>query len=195
MPASARRASEDATHSRPQATAYPATIESAIVRLSDFLAYLGRDVEDAVLLGCISPDELPADAVAVLGNTIRAIINNLVMDVVHNSRPEDGGALSFSKEAHEARQALYAFSFDRIYMSADMAAERRAVRTKLHRLFEVYLDDLRNENRSSLIFGHFLDDMPDAYRAQNSLPRIVADFMAGMTDRYFEREVGCRLIR
>jgi dGTPase len=61
-------------------------------------------------------------------------------------------------------------------------------------LFEMYLDDIHNERIDSSIFRDFINLMDDEYRANNSSERIVADYIAGMTDDYFNTEFKTRLI-
>lgn len=177
---------------KPERQVFPSTVEGAVVRLSDVIAYLGRDIEDAVTLEKITREQLPKQVVGVLGNNNRAIINNLAMDIVHNSEPHEG-RLAFSPEVQEAKKLLYEFNYQNIYMSDQMKTARHTVQEKIHRLFDLYLDDLEKDNVSSLIFAHYLNEKPASYREENSSPRIVADFIAGMTDRYLDDEVENRL--
>jgi dGTPase len=176
----------------PEKKIYPSTLEGAIVRLSDVLAFLGRDVEDAIVLRLIDRDDLPKDAAWTLGDNNRSIINNLVMDIVHHSRPEEG-RLAFSRHAFLAMRSLYDFNMRRIYCSAEMETAKQQIRTKMHRLFDVYLDDLKRDLRSSSIFTVFLDFLPKGFRDDTMAERIVADHIAGMTDRYFNKEARNRL--
>ena len=63
----------------------PMTLEGCVVRISDVIGYIGRDIEDAITLGKLSIDDVPKDVVNVLGSTNREIINTIVNDVIENS--------------------------------------------------------------------------------------------------------------
>ncbi len=176
----------------PEKSVYPATLEGAIVRLSDVIAFLGRDVEDAIVLRLIRREEVPAAAAEVLGDNNRAVINNLIMDIVHASRPNEG-RLAFSEAAFCAMKTLYDFNMQHIYMASKMREAKKRVQTSMHRLFDTYLDDLHQNRRTSSLFTAYLDAMPKVYRDTTRVERIVADHIAGMTDRYFNKEVAKRL--
>mgnify|MGYP002627207829 CR=1 FL=1 len=63
----------------------PMTLEGCVVRISDVIAYIGRDIEDAITLGLLEREEIPIDIVEVLGNNNSEIINSIVLDIVENS--------------------------------------------------------------------------------------------------------------
>jgi dGTPase len=176
----------------PEKKIYPSTLEGAIVRLADVLAFLGRDVEDAIVLRLIERNDLPAEPVEILGDNNRSIINNLVMDIVHHSDPERG-RLAFSSEAFFAMKTLYDFNMQRIYCSPKLETAKRRIRDKMNRLYDVYLDDLKQDRQSSSLFSVFLNSLPKDYRNSTAAERIVADHIAGMTDRYFNKEAKSRL--
>ena len=63
----------------------PMTLEGSVVRLSDIIAYIGRDIEDAIIVGSIKREDIPEEISKVLGNTNAQIVNTLIMDVIENS--------------------------------------------------------------------------------------------------------------
>lgn len=167
---------------RPERNVFPSTFEGCVVRVSDVIAYVGRDIEDAITLKLISEDDLPKDAVAVLGHRNRDIINNLAMDLAHNTTTCSG--LNFSERGYQAMETLLKFNYERIYKSPVILEQRRRFERIVRELFEIYLDDLTNGNEKSAVFEYHLSLMDANYREENSHYRIVADFMAGMTDRF-----------
>jgi dGTPase len=147
----------------------PATLEAQIVRFADRIAYVNHDIDDAVRAAVVQPNELPRDALDVLGDTHSARIDTLVTDLV--TRSEGQAEVGLSPEVSGALDVLRDFMFAEVYLRAG-AREEHEKAVKLIR-------DL---------FDHFLehpDEMPAEYhQAPGDLPTKVADYIAGMTDRY-----------
>jgi len=161
----------------------PMTLEGCVVRMADTVSYIGRDIEDAIRLKMIRRSELPSRSVKVLGSTNGTIVYNLVSDIIQNSFQNTYAA--FSPEVSEALESLKAFNLERIYLSPDIKSHTAVIRNLFHLLYERYLTDIENENRSSVIFSGFLKDMSEDYICGHRPAEIVRDFIAGMTDRYF----------
>lgn len=167
---------------KPEKRIFPSTIEGCIVRVSDVFAYVGRDIEDAILLGVIKRDNLPKTATEILGDTNQSIIHNLVMDITHNSH--DKGELHFSEPCFWAMKELLDFNYKNIYKT-DFAQEQQVKFEKMIKeLFDSYLDDMARGDERSPIYAHFLKDMKPNYISSNSHCRIIADFISGMTDHF-----------
>ncbi len=150
----------------------PSTPEAQTVRFADRIAYVNHDVDDAVRAGVLEPDELPADAIDVLGRTHGERVNTLVTDLVEAS----DGALDvrLSDRVFRAMDALRDFMFQRVYLREDARGEQDKAVSMLRSLFAHYLDRP--------------DDVPAEYhRAPGDLPTRIADYIAGMTDRYAVR--------
>ncbi len=167
----------------------PMTLEGCVMRMADTVAYIGRDIEDAIRLGMIQRDDLPAACTRVLGHTNGAIVHTLVTDIIHNSLQQPWAA--FSPEVSEALRQLKQFNLERIYLNPAIKRHTRTIQILFETLFESYLADLAAGNQNSNIFSGFLRDMHPDYLADNAPAEIVRDFVAGMTDRYFLRQ--CRL--
>jgi dGTPase len=167
---------------KPETHVRPTTLEGCVVRVSDVIAYVGRDIEDAIMLKLICEDDLPKDAVATLGRQNREIINNLAMDLIHNSTTCSG--LHFSEEAYRAMKTLLEFNYKQIYGSPVILKQKVRFERIVRELFETYLDDLDKGNEESAIYVHHLMLMDAGYAEEFSHYRIVADFIAGMTDRF-----------
>jgi len=132
----------------------PETLEGRIVRLVDRFAYINHDIDDAVRAGHLDPADLPAEPIALLGDTGSRRIDSLVHDVVESSAR--AGDIVQSHEIGDAMLALRAFMFERVYHAQDHAPADVAVRR---------------------IFAELVDKRGmDAEAA--------TDYLAGMTDRF-----------
>jgi len=78
----------------------PMTLEGCVMRISDIIAYVGRDIEDAIVVGLTNRNNIPKEITKNLGNTNRVIINKLVMDLTHNSYNKN--YISFSEDVFKA---------------------------------------------------------------------------------------------
>lgn len=161
----------------------PMTLEGCVVRIADTVAYIGRDLEDAIRLNVIRRSEIPKEITAVLGDSNGTIVYNLVTDIIHCSYQNN--YVAFSDTVSHALKKLKEFNLDRIYMNPTIKKYSKSIRTLFELLFETYLDDLRNGKENSMIFSGFLADMSPDYLSSHENAEIVRDFIAGMTDRYF----------
>ncbi len=164
----------------------PMTLEGCVVRMADTISYIGRDIEDAIRLNMIKRSDLPKESVDVLGNTNGTIVYHLVSDVINTSFQNT--FIAFSQKISEALKRLKDFNLERIYMNPKIKKNTDTIKTLFGVLFEKYLDDIENENRSSVIFKGFLEDMSEGYIQNHCKEEIVRDFIAGMTDQYFLRQ-------
>mgnify|MGYP006287784299 CR=1 FL=1 len=172
----------------------PATWEAAVVRMADKIAYLGRDLEDAVHLGLISKDQVPPRAVEVLGSRNSDIIDTLVNDCVDYSRT--GGVIGFSDERYEALLELKDFNYRNIYKAEPLNKYYSNFRRILSTLAD-YLEDLfrrfgfdpsgygGEQNLLAIRFGDYCSKMKRFYEEiDKSTDLVVLDYLAGMTDDY-----------
>ncbi len=170
----------------PSTQLIPMTLEGCVVRMADTISYIGRDIEDAIRLNMIQRSDLPKESVGVLGNTNGTIVYHLVTDVINNSFQNP--YIAFSRNVSDALKRLKDFNLERIYMNPKIKKETGTIETLFAILFEKYLADIENENRSSVIFKGFLEDMSEDYTQNHCKEEIVRDFIAGMTDKYFLRQ-------
>jgi dGTPase len=169
--------------SNPDHTLIPMTLEGCVVRMADTIAYIGRDVEDAIRLQVIDRTKLPKEVVAILGNTNGTIVYTLVTDIIANSYGQPH--IAFSRTVSEALHRLKHFNLENIYLNPRIKRHTEAIRNLFDYLFSTYMNDLGHQNRNSAIYKSFLADMSQEYHQTHRPAEIVRDFIAGMTDRYF----------
>ena len=145
----------------------PATPEGRIVKLVDRVAYINHDIDDALRAGVLRAGDLPAAEIELLGETGSARIDTLVRDIV--ARSEEAGDIVQSEEIGGAMLRLRKFMFDRVYLGPRASEEHERVRRAMRVLFDHYM---AHPNAAPAI-------APEASDCQR-----VADYLAGMTDRY-----------
>ena len=161
----------------------PMTMEGCVMRISDTIAYIGQDIEDAIRIGIIRRDDIPADLQETLGRTNGEIMDTLIKDVIFNSYNKP--YVCFSPEISEALYALKRFNYDRIYLNKELKKDHEKIERGFRVLFEIFLKDLKQGNKNSRIFRDFLDTKDTRYIEMTSDAEKVRDFIGGMTDRYF----------
>jgi len=141
----------------PDTALTPMTMEGCVVRMADTVAYIGRDIEDAIRLGMIQRSELPRESVKILGETNGTIVYHLVTDIIQTSYKND--SIAFSVEVSEALKQLKSFNLKRIYLNPDIKRNLNIIRDLFEMLFGQYLEDIEREKRDSVIYKGFLSDM------------------------------------
>lgn len=170
----------------PNTVLIPMTLEGCVVRMSDAIGYIGRDLEDAIRLNMVQRKDLPDEVTGLLGNSNGTIVYRLVTDIILNSYKKP--YIAYSPEASNALLQLKNFNLERIYLNPKIKQHTNQIKILFELLFYQYIDDLRIENRSSAIFSNFLEDMSDTYVESHRNEEIVRDFISGMTDRFFLRQ-------
>jgi dGTPase len=171
----------------------PLTYEGCVVRIADKIAYLGRDIEDAVSARLISLKDIPAELKRNLGKTNGQIIDTLVMDVVKSSYGKD--KIVFSDEKFDMLCQLKDFNYSHIYSHPRLLESDRLIHRLLSEIFEhlskcyrQYGHDTRAYNASKYRcvrhIGQFLALRRHIYMGEPHPERSIVDFIAGMTDSY-----------
>ncbi|MBW2266853.1 MAG: HD domain-containing protein [Deltaproteobacteria bacterium] len=171
----------------PKLSLLPMTLEGCVVRMADTISYVGRDIEDAIRLNLISRKQLPRQCVAELGDTNGTIVYNLVSNIISNSLERD--AIAFSQPVSEALKELKEFNLKNIYLNSQIKPDPSGIKHLFQVLYDRYVSDLEKGDESSIIFSEYLNDMSSAYVAGLSPPKIARDFIAGMTDQFFLKQV------
>lgn len=181
----------------------PMTLEGCVVRLADTVSYIGRDIEDAILLGLIKRQDLPKECVKLLGDTNGAIVYNLVTDLItqsHVTKPglpiEEENYIGFSEDISNALNELKKFNYTNIYLNPTIKIDLPLIEDCYSNLFNYYLDHLANTNKKNELQVDLMSDMKEEYIAEHPPAAMVCDFIAGMTDDFFlkqAKEIGCQV--
>jgi len=181
---------------------YPLTYEGCIVRMSDKIAYLGRDLEDALQLKIIRESNIPQIIKKNLGLKNSEIIDKLVNDLIITSKKE--GKIAFSDKTYELILILKEFNYKNIYQSKILNDYskyfERIIKFLFDYLCEIYSKYERNydlyKNESNFLairFGDYLKKMESFYQSKKPLSFYkkeeiyiapIIDYIAGMTDDY-----------
>jgi len=167
----------------PRHALVPMTLEGCVVRMADVIGYIGRDLEDAIRLGMVRREDVPQDVSRYLGDTNGTIVYRLVTDIIEQSH--QNAHITYSLEVSEALARLKRFNMERIYLNERIKQHVARIKMLFGILFHQYLEDIDTDNRDSVIYSHFLEDMSSGYLEKHNRVEIVRDFIAGMTDRYF----------
>lgn len=166
---------------------HPMTIEGCVVRISDIVGYIGRDIEDSINLGLFNREELPKKITKVLGNDNKDIINTIVKDIIDNSY--DKPYITMSEEVFTAICELKKFNSENIYSKSLTKEEIEYYRQGMNKIYNRYLSDVTNDNKESIIYKLFLNTQSAKYLEETPIKRQVIDFIAGMTDALFHKEI------
>ena len=164
----------------------PMTLEGCIVRVSDIIAYIGRDIEDAIRLGIITKDDIPQNIKNILGDNNRDIINAIIWDIITNSYQKP--YIKISPNIFTAIKELKKFNYENIYYKANTNEDINQYEMMFRKLIEVYCYQLQNNKEEETIYQSYLNHMSKEYRQNNSNYRIIIDYIAGMTDDYFKKQ-------
>ena len=149
----------------------PNTLEGQVVSISDRIAYLNHDVDDAIRAGIIKALDLPSSVKKYLGETSRERINVMINSAYENSlnKPE----ITLSVEVDEAMKELRAFMFDKVYMMPTAKKEEERAGHMISSMYEYFKENPLKlpENYQKLL---------DSY----SIETVICDYLSSMTDRY-----------
>lgn len=165
----------------------PMTLEGCVVRISDVIAYIGRDIEDAITLGKLKREDIPKDIKKVLGDNNSDIINSIVLDIVNNSYGKN--AIILSEKVFNAVNDLIVFNYKYIYANANSKEDLEYYKEGINELFYYYLNDFEKNKENSKIYELFLKNMNKDYLSSNDCKKVIIDFIAGMTDDFFIKEL------
>lgn len=165
----------------------PMTLEGCVVRISDIIAYLGKDRQDAQRARIINNANFESGAI---GSYNAEIINNLVVNIVENSYGKS--YIKMDEEHFFALSKAKSDNYKYIYKTERVSSEyKKNVEPMMHKLYEKLLNDLNSYNTSSPIFTHHVNYINSSYyirrdKYEETEPnQIVVDYIASMTDDYF----------
>lgn len=171
----------------------PMTLEGCVVRISDIIGYIGRDIEDAINLGLFDREDIPKEISDVLGNNNKDIVNTIIVDIIDNSI--DKPYIKMSKKVYEAIFKLKKFNYQNIYSKSLTKDEYDYYNLGMKKIYSVYLNALETNDKSNIIYTIFLDSQCSWYLDNTSNQRKVIDFISGMTDELFLHQVKKYLVK
>lgn len=148
------------------------TLEAMVIRLSDRIAYLNHDLDDALRVGILTLDEVPEECLRTLGVRHSQRVGRLVTDIIESSL--DQPRIGMSAEVAAATDLLRVFMFENVYLRPELLAECCKVQGIISGLFGVYMT---NDEALFEAIGF----VPESGEAR---ARLVCDYVAGMTDRF-----------
>ncbi|MEI7628942.1 MAG: HD domain-containing protein [Bacteroidota bacterium] len=168
--------------------------EGCIVRFADKIAYLGRDIEDALIAKFITIDQIPDEIRTEVGASNGEIINTLIHDIVNSSKDTD--EIRISDEMFDKIKILQRFNYKYIYDHEIITNYKKMGERILEELFDFLIEFHSNHGhnyefymQSEIVlirhFGSYLERYKQIYELEGNIPKIiVCDFIAGMTDGY-----------
>ncbi len=164
------------------------TLEGCVVRISDMIAYIGKDRQDAIRAGIIKDDTMFNNG--ELGTHNSVIINNLIVSIVENSFGKNHIEMDESSflSLKQAKRETYEF----IYKNKNVRGGYATLKLMFSQIYNKMIEDLKNENKSAPIYKHHIDFVNNRGRfylksdyANTPDHQIVVDYIASMTDDYF----------
>ncbi len=165
----------------------PSTLEGCVMRISDIIAYLGKDRHDAEKYN----PEIKGFTDYGIGTINAEIVNNLIVNVIENSYGKN--YIKMDKLHFEALKKCKKDNYDNIYKLREVKKDDQVIFSMMEEIYKKLLLDLKNNDLSSPIFTHHIDYLNAPYYAKNRpIPYqeteknlIVVDYIASMTDDYF----------
>lgn len=155
-----------------QTSMMPHTLEGKIVRLSDKIAYINHDIDDAIRAKVMNEEDIPLEIRKVLGMTTKERLNTLIHNIIMNSMGKND--IVMSEEIGGAMQDLRKFMFQKVYTNPAAKGEEAKAERLLCELYAHYM-------------GH-IEILPEQYQRMHSegekKERVVCDYISGMTDQY-----------
>lgn len=166
----------------------PMTLEAAVVRLSDIIAYIGRDIEDSIKVGVVKREDIPKEATIFLGNNNSKIVDTLIKDIIIHSINKP--YLTFSDEVFNSLMKLKDWNYKYIYASKEANKNQNIIEELFYELYEAYLKKIKNLARIESLTQsekNLYDFIKEKEEAED-IRRTVIDYIAGQTDQYFLNE-------
>lgn len=150
----------------------PATLEGKVVRLSDKIAYINHDIDDAIRAKIFREDDIPSQYTEILGNTTKSRLNTLIKDIIENSIDKED--ILMSEQVGHAMTSLRSFMFESLYCNPRAKSEESKAVKLITELYHYYMANV--------------DALPDTYKKfiekGETAERVVCDYIAGMSDQY-----------
>ena len=150
----------------------PGTLEGKVVRLSDKIAYMHHDMDDAIRGGILVESDVPEKLAMVIGHSNREWIDTFIHNIILNSMDKDD--ITMSEEVYEAFHKLRKFMFERVYTNPIAKGEESKVEDMVKILYHYYVEHFEK-------LPEYLKKMADEGEPRE---RLICDYVSSMTDRY-----------
>ena len=155
-----------------QTSGMPATLEGKVVRLSDKIAYIHHDMDDAIRGGILNEKDVPKEIAKAIGATCGQRLDHFIHDIVNTSESTDD--VRMSEEPAQAMTDMRRFMFERVYQNPIAKAEEGKAETLIETLYYYYLDHI-------MLLPDFLLDLIERGESKEA---VVCDYIGAMTDRF-----------
>ncbi len=168
----------------------PSTLEACVVRVSDIIAYLGKDRQDAKRLGIYEDSD--AFSGGIIGKTNAEIINNMIVNIIENSYGKDH--LEMDDAYYEAFSLAKKENYQRIYKQKDLEkVYEESIYPMIAKMYEYLLKEAKSLSKDSMLYKHhisYIEEITKTYRrgpaySEIGADELVVDYIASMTDDYF----------
>ena len=168
----------------------PSTLEGCVMRISDIIAYLGKDRQDAIKIGILKDEEQFTNS--KIGTTNAEIINNMIVNIIENSYGKP--YLCMEKEYYDAFSRAKKENYEQIYQNSKVDGVYQEVEPMFERMYEELLKQAKSGDTSTVFYRHHVEYLKkiNYYNAdskeyvENTNPhQMVVDYIASMTDNYF----------
>ncbi len=163
----------------------PVTLEGQVVRISDRIAYLHHDLDDAIRAGIVSEKDVPDFVNKVLGNTNSKRLSTLILDVIESSRNSE--KIVLSDDAEKAMDLWKNFLKEKVYIGSEPKKEEIKVRELLSYLFDYFYshpERLKKYLRNHPISEISSDPVEKIKEDKKERLIVICDYLSSMTDRY-----------
>lgn len=164
----------------------PSTLEGAVVRISDIIAYLGKDRQDAILAKAVDEKDFAA---AEIGSINAEIVNNLIVNIIENSYGKP--YIKLDSAHFEALRKAKQENYEKIYnRAAAYTGLSDSIRPMMEEVYGQLLDDVKGGVKSSPVYTHHISELEaqagrETPYASTEPNQLVVDYIASMTDDYF----------
>lgn len=152
-------------------TNVPETLEGKIVKISDRIAYINHDIDDALRADIIDITKIPSECLEILGESHKQRINTMIVDIINESM--DKNDIVMSKDVKYATDMLRSFMFEKVYVGSKAKGEEKKAQNILRELYYYFLERPQE-------IPHYSSGI----RNQEEIERLTCDYIAGMTDRF-----------
>ena len=156
-----------------QTEGMPCTLEGRIVRLSDKIAYIHHDMDDAIRANILQEGDVPKEIGDVIGYTTGERLDHFIHDIVTHSADKDD--ICMSEEVAKAMKNLRAFMFERVYTNPEAKSEESKAETLMETLYDYYMKHIDALPKDLLLLMEERGERRE---------RVVCDYLAAMTDRF-----------